>query len=82
MEVYAPDVGACVKYMLRFFFTLPPAFTVFGASRIPGVNFIFANLARDFIFAANVFLVLLFLHGVQWFVSARLNAARIALEGS
>jgi hypothetical protein len=67
---------------LVFFFTLPSAFNSFVNSHIPAGNIALRNFGVDFIFAANVFLVLLFLHGVQWFAAARLNAARIALEGS
>jgi hypothetical protein len=67
---------------LVFFFTLPFAFNSFVNSRIPAGNIALKNLGIDFIFAANVFLILLFFHGVQWFASARLNAARIAVEGS
>lgn len=54
-----------------FFSALPGAFTSLGLSReLPVYQFIGA-FRLHFAFAANVFLVFLFLHCGQWFVARR-----------
>jgi hypothetical protein len=62
---------------LTFFFQSPAAFLTFGDSKYPYWSQILQNLAVHFAFATDIFLVLLFLHSAQWFVSARLSSAEI-----
>jgi hypothetical protein len=57
-----------------FFMALPAATFVIELSRLPTTTFILRNFLVDFIFAANVFFVMLVLHLVQWFVSGRVRA--------
>jgi hypothetical protein len=59
---------------LVLFLGLQWAYFVLGFSSIPIVSTIVENFVLYFAFAANVFLVFLILHLVQWFVSARLCA--------
>jgi hypothetical protein len=54
-----------------FFWALPGAFNTIDNSRSLPWNSIMGNLGLHFAVAANVFLVLLLLHCVQWFVSRR-----------
>jgi len=54
-----------------FFWALPGAFNTLDHSRSLPLNSIVGAFRLHFAFAANVFLVLLLLHCVQWFVSRR-----------
>ena len=63
-------------YLFGFvlFLGLQGAYFVLGLSSIPIVSIIIENFVLYFAFAANVFLVFLILHLVQWFVSDRVCA--------
>jgi hypothetical protein len=63
-------------YLFGFvlFLGLQGAYFVLGLSSIPIVSIIVENFVLYFAFAANVFLVFLILHLVQWFVSGRVCA--------
>jgi hypothetical protein len=55
-----------------FFLKLPFATVTLGDSHVPLGNIIWENFVAYFMFAANVYLILLILHSVQWFVSSRI----------
>jgi hypothetical protein len=57
-----------------FFLQIPTAFIVLGDSKLSPLSFIFMQLATFFEYAADVFLLFLLLHTLQWFVSNRLQA--------
>lgn len=63
-----------------FFLTLPFAFNLLGDSSTPGWVLIADNLSIQFTLASDIFLVFLFLHGVKWFVSSRVNASSLRLN--
>jgi hypothetical protein len=50
------------------------------SSRIPLIELVLRNFLVDFEFAANIFLVFVILHSVQWFVSNRVNASALHLN--
>lgn len=50
------------------------------SSRIPLIELVLRNFLVDFEFAANIFLVFVMLHSVQWFVSNRVNACALHLN--
>ena len=60
---------------LCFFLQIPVAFQTLGASNIPGINIIFRQLGTYFESGTDVFIALLFLHSLQWIVSARVQSA-------
>lgn len=60
---------------LCFFLQIPVAFQTLGASNIPGINIIFRQLGTYFESGTDVFIALLFLHSLQWIVSARVESA-------
>jgi hypothetical protein len=70
-----PITAAFYLFGFVFCFTLPFAFDDMGDSRKPGLLAISENLSAYFIFAANVFVVLLVLHLIQWFVSSRVRSS-------
>ena len=55
-----------------FFLKLPFATVTLGDDHISLGGIIWANFVRYFTFAANVYLLLLVLHSVQWFMSSRI----------
>jgi len=59
-----------------FFSALPGAFQTIGLSRSLPLNDIIGHFSLHFAFAANVFIVFLFLHCVQWFVSSRILSTK------
>jgi hypothetical protein len=59
---------------LVLFLGFQNAYFVIGLSKIPTVSIIVENFLLYFAFAANVFLVFLILHLVQWFVSSHVQA--------
>ena len=59
---------------LVLFLGLQGAYFVLGLSGTPVVSIIVENFVLHFAFAANVFLVFLILHLIQWFVSSRVYA--------
>ena len=60
-----------------FFSSLPGAFNTIGLSNTPPWKEIIGSLALQFAFAANVFVVLLVLHVVQWLLSRRVLACDV-----
>ena len=54
-----------------FFWQLPDAARPFGLIRKMGIGEILGGFQAHFAFAANVFVVLLVMHGFHWFASAR-----------
>jgi hypothetical protein len=62
-----------------YFVTLPFAFISLGDRR-PGWMPILENLSIYFIFAANIFFILLLLHSVQWFATGRVHTAALRLN--
>jgi hypothetical protein len=64
-----------------FFLKLPSATVTLGDGPIPLGSIILANFVRYFMFAANVYLLLLVLHFVQWFVSSRIYSFAKRLNG-
>jgi len=65
-----------------FFLELPWATRTIDSSRTPTSTLILDNFLVDFGFALNVFFLLLLLHLVQWFVSARIHACARRLTAS
>ena len=63
-----------------FFQGLPFAFNTLGLSKTPGWVYVLENLRLDFVFAANVFLIFLILHLIQWFVLNRLHSCVLRLN--
>jgi hypothetical protein len=59
---------------LVLFLGLQWACVTLGHSSTPAAWLVLKNFEVDFAFAANVFLVLLVLHFVQWFASSRLHS--------
>jgi len=53
-----------------FFFELPAAFVLFGDSKTLPFERLFRQLGIYFVYAAEVFLVLLFLHSLRWAASS------------
>lgn len=67
-------------YLFGFaFFMALPAATFVLDSRLPATTIMLRNVVIDFVFAANVFLVLLVLHALQWWVSSRVSAHALRL---
>ena len=63
--------GMFFAFGALFFWSLPGAFNTPGLSRGYPINEYIGSFRLHFVFAANVFSVLLFLHCIQWFVSRR-----------
>jgi hypothetical protein len=63
-----------------FFVTLPLATKISELSRISLGILILQNFLMYFAFAANVFVILLVLHCVQWVVSSRIRAYAFRLN--
>ena len=70
-----PITAAFYFFGFVFCFTLPFAFDDIRDSRKPGLLAISENLSAYFILAANVFVVFLVLHLIQWFVSSRVRSS-------
>ena len=65
------NLAMLLSFGALFFFSLPSAFNTLGLSRVLPFGEIIGSLRLHFINAANVFVVLLALHCVQWLVSRR-----------
>ena len=65
------NAGMFFAFGALFFWSLPGAFHTLGLSRSYPINEYIGAFTLHFIFAANVFSVLLLLHCIQWFVSSR-----------
>jgi hypothetical protein len=70
-----PNVQQLIRATFYLFFLgLQWAYVTLGHSSTPAAWLVLKNFEVDFAFAANVFLVLLVLHFVQWFASSRLHS--------
>jgi len=65
-----------------FLLQISQAFIVFGDSNKPPIFIILRQLDTCLAYGADVFLILLLLHSLQWFVSARLEAFARKFRGS
>jgi small-conductance mechanosensitive channel len=70
-------VFAFCLFGLCFLVQIPAAFVSFGDSSRSGLSNILENLAIYIAYSADVFFVLLFLHSVQWFVTARIDSGML-----
>lgn len=68
------DSSLCYLFGLIFFLSLQSAPHTLGLSHTFPATEILNNFVVSFVFAANVFFILLVLHLVQWLVSSRLNS--------
>jgi hypothetical protein len=72
-------VAMSYLFGLTFFLLIQTAFWTPDNNRPVGLM-VLENFKFDFRFAADVFLVFLALHGVQWFVSSRICKAALRLD--
>ena len=72
--------AAFYLFGFTFFMALPAATFVSELSRLPTITIILRNAVIDFVFAANVFLMMLALHAVQWWVSSRVRTHAMRLQ--
>ncbi len=82
-SVNARQLIGAVFYLFGFvfFFGLRYALRTAGAN-VPVGILVLKNFFMYFAFAANSFLIFLFLHSVQWFVCTRLQVATLRLKST
>ena len=68
--------GLFFAFGALFFWSLPGAFNTIGDGKGYPINEYIGSFRLHFVYAANVFSVLLLLHFIQWFASRRVLLAK------